>query len=204
MVSLFLVVARRSSRGVADHLIFCQPFQIGAIANQSQQDKHGGRAQAIHIKRNSGAMAAETRTKTMLINPAPTPPPVFDFNDHHECYLPGKTVNLARMLTSATDGELNDLAATRRGLLLAPLLAVLPAALFPDPAHAIDPNQTQVTLPDQMQWKPWNAGGPAGSPTVFCHFRHLVGEFGREFRAGGDCAGPCRRLCAPRRAHPAL
>jgi hypothetical protein len=47
---------------------------------------------------------------------------------------------VARMLTSATEGELNDLAATRRGLLLAPLLAALPAALFPDPAHAIDPN----------------------------------------------------------------
>jgi hypothetical protein len=75
----------------------------------------------------------------------------------------GKIVNLARMLTSATDGELDDLAATRRGLMLAPLLAALPAALFPDPARAIDPNQTQVTLPDQMQWKPWNAGGPTGS-----------------------------------------
>jgi hypothetical protein len=74
-----------------------------------------------------------------------------------------KIVNLARMLTSATDGELDDLAATRRGLMLAPLLAALPAALFPDPARAIDPNQTQVTLPDQMQWKPWNAGGPTGS-----------------------------------------
>jgi hypothetical protein len=75
----------------------------------------------------------------------------------------GKIVNLARMLISATEGELNDLAATRRGLLLAPLLAALPATLFPDPAHAIDPNQTQVTPPDRMQWKPWNAGGPAGS-----------------------------------------
>ena len=74
-----------------------------------------------------------------------------------------KIVNLTRMLTSATDGELDDLAATRRGLMLAPLLAALPAALFPDPARAIDPNQTQVTLPDQMQWKPWNAGGPTGS-----------------------------------------
>jgi hypothetical protein len=74
-----------------------------------------------------------------------------------------KIEHLARTLTSVADGDGNDLAATRRGLLLAPLLAALPAALLPDPAHAIDPNQTQVTLPDQMQWKPWNAGGPTGA-----------------------------------------
>jgi hypothetical protein len=75
--------------------------------------------------------------------------------------------HLARTLTSATDGDLQglvkDLAATRRGLLLAPLLAALPAALISDPAHAVDPSQTQVTLPDQIQWKPWSAGGPTGA-----------------------------------------
>jgi hypothetical protein len=65
------------------------------------------------------------------------------------------------MLTSAPDRDLHDLAATRRGLLIVPLLAALPAALLADPAHAIDPAQTQVTLPDQMQWKPWSA--PAGA-----------------------------------------
>jgi hypothetical protein len=75
--------------------------------------------------------------------------------------------HLARTLTSATDGDLQglvkDLAAARRGLLLAPLLAALPAALISDPAHAVDPSQTQVTLPDQIQWKPWSAGGPTGA-----------------------------------------
>jgi hypothetical protein len=84
-----------------------------------------------------------------------------------------KLEHLARTLASAqnldsNDGDLNDavprdLAATRRGFILAPLLATLPAALFADPAHAIDPNETQVTLPDQMQWKPWSAGHAEGA-----------------------------------------
>ena len=74
-----------------------------------------------------------------------------------------KIEDVARMLTFATDGDLNDLAATRRGLLLASLLAALPAALSPNPAHAIDPNQTQVTLPDQYKWKPGLPGAPAQS-----------------------------------------
>jgi hypothetical protein len=75
----------------------------------------------------------------------------------------GKIEDLARMLPSAADRDLHDLAATRRGLLIAPLLAALPAALLADHAHAIDRAQTQVTPPDQMQWNPWSAGGPAGA-----------------------------------------
>jgi RNA-splicing ligase RtcB len=47
--------------------------------------------------------------------------------------------------------ELNDIAGTRRGLILAPLLAALPAELLTDSAHAVDPTQTQITLPDQME-----------------------------------------------------
>jgi carbonic anhydrase len=62
-----------------------------------------------------------------------------------------KLEDFARVLTSATDGDLRDLAATRRGLILAPLLAALPIALLADPAHAIDPERTQVILPDQYQ-----------------------------------------------------
>jgi hypothetical protein len=75
----------------------------------------------------------------------------------------GKLGDLARTLTSASDAELVDIAATRRGLILAPLLAALPAALLADPAHAVDPSETQITLPDQVQWKPWSAGGAAGA-----------------------------------------
>ena len=74
-----------------------------------------------------------------------------------------KFADLARTLTSASDAELHDIAATRRSLILAPLLAALPAALLTDPAHAVDPTQTQITQPDQMQWKPWSAGGAAGA-----------------------------------------
>ena len=74
-----------------------------------------------------------------------------------------KLEHLARTLTSAPDVNLKDFAATRRGLLLAPLLAALPAALIADPAHAIDPNETQVMLPDQYQWKPGLPGAPTQS-----------------------------------------
>ena len=49
---------------------------------------------------------------------------------------------------------LQNLATSRRGLMLAPFIAALPASLISDPARAIDPNETQVTLPDQFQWKP--------------------------------------------------
>jgi len=54
-------------------------------------------------------------------------------------------------------------AATRRGLLLAPLVAALPLGLISGPAAAIDPAQTQVTLPDQYPWKPALAGVPPHS-----------------------------------------
>ena len=74
-----------------------------------------------------------------------------------------KFEDLARTLTSAPEVDLKDFAATRRGLLLAPLLAALPAALIADPAQAIDPNETQVTLPDQYQWKPGLPGAPPQS-----------------------------------------
>ena len=77
-------------------------------------------------------------------------------------YTP-KIEDLVRTLSSAEGPDPRDLAATRRGLLLAPLLTALPAAFFSDPAHAINPNETQVTLPDQMQWKPWKADGPEGA-----------------------------------------
>lgn len=78
--------------------------------------------------------------------------------------LPTKKLEeLARTVTPATDGNINDLATSRRGLILAPLLAVLPATLLADRAQAIDPAETQVTLPDQYRWKPALAGAPAQS-----------------------------------------
>jgi hypothetical protein len=77
--------------------------------------------------------------------------------------LTAKLEDLAHTLTPAQDVDSKDFAATRRGLLLAPLLAALPAALIANPAHAIDPNETQVTLRDQYQWKPGLPDAPAQS-----------------------------------------
>ena len=58
---------------------------------------------------------------------------------------------------------LQNLATSRRGLMLAPFIAALPASLISDPARAIDPNETQVTLPDQFQWKPALPSAPPQS-----------------------------------------
>jgi hypothetical protein len=52
--------------------------------------------------------------------------------------------------------------ASRRSLLLASLVAAVPSSLFAGSAAAIDATQTQVTLPDQFQWKA-SLGGPARS-----------------------------------------
>jgi hypothetical protein len=58
---------------------------------------------------------------------------------------------------------LQSLATSRRGLMLAPFIAALPASFLSDPAQAINPNETQVTLPNQFQWKPALPGAPAQS-----------------------------------------
>jgi hypothetical protein len=58
---------------------------------------------------------------------------------------------------------LDNLATKRRGLLLSPFIAALPASLVSAPAYAVDPNETQVTLPDQFQWKAAFPGVPPQS-----------------------------------------
>src|SRR5712672_2633564 len=59
----------------------------------------------------------------------------------------------------------HDLCSTRRGLLLAPLLAALPLALSDTAALAsrINPSETQVTLPDAIEWSGWIKGFPPDS-----------------------------------------
>src|ERR1700722_1730660 len=59
----------------------------------------------------------------------------------------------------------NEICATRRALLLGPLLAALPLALTGMAALAgrIDPSQTQVTLPDAIKWSGWINGFPPHS-----------------------------------------
>ena len=58
-----------------------------------------------------------------------------------------------------------EICSTRRGLLLAPLLAALPLALSDTAALAgnLDPSQTQVTLPDAIKWSGWINGFPPHS-----------------------------------------
>jgi hypothetical protein len=52
------------------------------------------------------------------------------------------------------------LRSNRRSLLLAPLLAALPLGLSAGRAEAINPSETQVTLPDQIKWAAWTGGPP--------------------------------------------
>ena len=44
------------------------------------------------------------------------------------------------------------LGSTRRRILLTSLLAALPLAFSAGRAEAINPSETQVTLPDQIKW----------------------------------------------------
>ena len=53
-----------------------------------------------------------------------------------------------------------SLPSTRRGVLLAPLLAALPLGLLSTTAKALDPSETQITLPDQYKWTAWTGGPP--------------------------------------------
>ncbi len=58
-----------------------------------------------------------------------------------------------------------DFATSRRGLLIAPLLAGLPLALSSIPVRAskIDPSETIVILPDRIKWSGWISGFPPHS-----------------------------------------
>jgi hypothetical protein len=49
---------------------------------------------------------------------------------------------------------------TRRGMLLATLLAALPLGLISASAEALNPGATQITLPDQYEWTAWTGGPP--------------------------------------------
>src|SRR6476660_6333940 len=59
----------------------------------------------------------------------------------------------------------HEICSTRRGLLLAPLLAALPVALSQTEALAgkINPSETQVTPPDAIKWSGWINGFPPHS-----------------------------------------
>jgi hypothetical protein len=59
----------------------------------------------------------------------------------------------------------HDIGSTRRGLLLGPLLAALPLAMSTSATLAgrLDPSETQVTLPDAIEWSGWINGFPPHS-----------------------------------------
>ena len=62
-----------------------------------------------------------------------------------------------------------ELSATRRRILLAPLLAALPLGLVAGRAEAINPSETQVTLSDQIKWTAWAAGPPHSAEMAMLH-----------------------------------
>jgi hypothetical protein len=49
---------------------------------------------------------------------------------------------------------------TRRRVLLASLLSVPPPGLSVTRAAALNPSETQITLPDQIKWTAWTGGPP--------------------------------------------
>jgi hypothetical protein len=49
---------------------------------------------------------------------------------------------------------------TRRGILVASLLTALPLGLIAAPAEALNPAETQITLPNQYKWAAWTGGPP--------------------------------------------
>ena len=67
---------------------------------------------------------------------------------------------------------MTEFPATRRQLLLAPLLAALPLGLTATRAAALNPSETQITLPDQVKWTAWTAG-PAHSAEMATLFGGL-------------------------------
>jgi hypothetical protein len=64
------------------------------------------------------------------------------------------------MMIDRVFSEDNPLSTDRRHLLLASLLAALPLGLAARRAEAVNPAETQVTLPDQIKWSAWTAGPP--------------------------------------------
>src|ERR1700758_4847495 len=63
-------------------------------------------------------------------------------------------------MTDRIVSEGNLLLTARRQLLLASFLAALPLGLAARRAEAINPSETQVTLPDQIKGTAWPAGPP--------------------------------------------
>jgi hypothetical protein len=61
------------------------------------------------------------------------------------------------------------LSSTRRHVLLASLLSVLPLGLSATPAAALNPAETQIILPGQIKWTAWAAGPPHSAEMAALH-----------------------------------
>jgi hypothetical protein len=70
----------------------------------------------------------------------------------------------------------HGICSTRRGLLVAPLLAALSLALSDEAAIAgtINPSETQITLPGAIKWDDWVAGLPSHSGEMAALYRVLA------------------------------
>lgn len=70
-----------------------------------------------------------------------------------------------RSVVSAHAATQSEFDATRRNLILAPLLGALSAAALATAAHGspIDPSETAITLPDAIEWGSWIKGFPPHS-----------------------------------------
>src|SRR5262245_44847653 len=68
--------------------------------------------------------------------------------------------NFDELLSLLPQGS--DISASRRGVLLAPLVAAVTLAMARTAAQAgrIDPTQTIIILPDAMTWVPWSGLPP--------------------------------------------
>ena len=72
----------------------------------------------------------------------------------------------------------HDICSTRRGLVVAPLLAALSLALSNEAAFAgkINSSETQITLPGAIEWGGWIAGSPPHSGEVATLYGGLDGS----------------------------
>ena len=72
---------------------------------------------------------------------------------------------LRRISASVHALERTELDSTRRSLVLAPLLAVVPLTTTAQ-AGKINPSETSVTLPDTIEWGSWIEGFPSHSAAM--------------------------------------
>jgi hypothetical protein len=72
------------------------------------------------------------------------------------------TRRLALSKATTVSSSVDDVDAWRRRFLLIPLFAALPFALSSIGAEAskLNPAETQITMPDRIEWAPWSSGPP--------------------------------------------